>query len=507
MPFISGFDRNQSFLFSLDNLIDMNNPVRIIDSFVDMLDLNSLGFTTFSPSNPGQQPYKRSDLLKLHIYGYMNGVRSSRKLAKEASRNIELMWLLNNVTPGKSSISEFVRVNKNSIKNTFKQFISFLKYADFVDAKTSVIDGTKIRAQNSRNKYYSINKIDATIDFFNSQIDKYISSLENFNYDSESDPNASITIKQKIDNYKQKLKVYNSIKNDMINNNLSQITLTDPDSRMMSSHGNSDISYNMQTSVDSKNSLIVACDVVNDINDSNQLENMVNNTISNLETTPETTVADMGYFNAEQISICEKLNTKVFVKRPKTKNATDNSDFSIDKFKFDSKRNVYICPAQKELTFSRFLKKRKNKSDKEASIIGYEYSCSCCFDCPYFRKCTSSLYGRSITRNYYQNVLDTVQKRFEENPDMYTLRKCVVEHPFGTIKRSLGYTYFLRRGLESVKVEATLICLAYDFKRLFNIEKFDKIKQKMEEFFSIFSHILLYFFFPTKKLINFCKIY
>ena len=442
MAYISGFDRTQSFFFSLDNFIDENNPVRLIDCFVDFLDLNSLGFIIYSADNRGQKPYKASDLLKLHIYGYINGIRSSRKLAKECSRNIELMWLLNNVSPAKSCISDFIKNNKVPIKKVFKQFVSFLRFADFVDAKAAVIDGSKIRAQNSRNKYFSIKKIDATIDFFNSQIDKYINALKDSESSIDSDPKAIIAFKDTIDNYEEKLKQYSDLKKKMIEEGLSQITIADPDSRMMTSHGNSDISFNFQTSVDSKNSLIVACDVVNDINDTNQLENMVKKTIENLNCVPKSSIADMGYFNTEQIYNCEALNTKVFIKRPKTKNSTNDPQFSIDKFKYIPNKNIYICPAGKELHFSRNLIKRKNKNDKSTSIVGFEYSCNDCFKCPYFGKCTHSYAGRKITRNYYQDTLDIVQKRFEDNPEMYTLRKCVVEHPFGTIKRSLRLHLF-----------------------------------------------------------------
>ena len=503
MPYLSGFDRNQSFLFSLNDFVDPNSSVRLIDAFVQSLNLDDLEFITFSPSARGQQPYDRADLLKLHIYGYVNGIRSSRKLALEATRNVELMWLINNATPAKSCISDFVKNNKRPIKNTFKKFIDFLKFANFIDAKKVVIDGTKIRAQNSRNKYYSIKKIDATISFFNSQMDKYLHDLKSAESAIDVDESAILPIKQKIDHYKDKLNEFNSIKQKMIDNDLSQITITDPDSRMMSSHGNSDISYNLQTSVDSKNSLIIASDVVNDINDTNQLENMVINSKDNLHQVPDASIADMGYFNAQQISNCENLGTQVFVKRPKTKNATVNTDFSIDKFSFVPEKNVYICPAKQELTFTRYLRKRKSKSDENTSIIGSEYSCSSCRSCPHFGKCTNSLAGRKITRNYYQDTLDIVQKRFYENPDIYTLRKCVVEHPFGTIKRSLGYTYFLRKGLESVKVEATLISLAYDFKRLANIAKIPDILKKMGEFFSSFAYFFSYFLFQNKKLINF----
>ena len=506
MPYLSGFDRNQSFLFSLNDFVDTSSPVRLIDAFVQALNLDELEFKTFSPSARGQQPYDRADLLKLHIYGYINGIRSSRKLALEATRNVELMWLINNATPAKSCISDFVKNNKRPIKNTFKKFVDFLKFAGFIDAKKVVIDGTKIRAQNSRNKYYSIKKIDATISFFNSQMDKYLHALKSAESSTDIDETAILPIKQKIDHYKDKLDEFTSLKKKMTDDNLSQVTLTDPDSRMMSSHGNSDISYNLQTSVDSKNSLIIASDVVNDINDTNQLENMVINSKDNLEQLPEAAIADMGYFNSEQIANCENLGTQVFVKRPKTKNATDNSDFSIDKFTFVSEKNVYICPTGQELSFTRYLRKKKSKSDKDTSIIGSEYTCHSCFNCPNFGKCTRSLAGRKITRNFYQNTLDIVQKRFEENPDIYTLRKCVVEHPFGTIKRSLGYTYFLRKGLESVKVEATLISLAYDFKRLAKISKVADILKKIEEFcssFCHFYHVFLYFLFQNKKLINF----
>ena len=185
------------------------------------------------------------------------------------------MWLLNNVSPAKSCISDFIKNNKTPFKNLFKQFVAFLKFADFVDAKVDVIDGSKIRAQNSRNKYFSIKKIDATIDFFNSQIDKYIDALQSSESSIDSDPKAIISFKDKISNYEEKLKQYLDLKKEMSAKSLNQITITDSDSRMMTSHGNSDISFNLQTSVDSKNSLIVACDVVNDVNDTNQLENMV----------------------------------------------------------------------------------------------------------------------------------------------------------------------------------------------------------------------------------------
>ena len=279
MPRIPNFNRNQSFIFCPDDYIPEDSPVRILDAFVNSLNLEELGYITFASSAPGQQPYSRFDLIKLHLYGYINGIRSSRKLAAECSRNIELMWLINGISPSKSLISDFVKVNETAIQNTFKEFVLFLKFAGFVDNKAIVIDGTKIRAQNSRNKYYSIKKIDSTIEYFESQIKHYTYLLKKAEVndldDKDIDENAIIPFKEKIDNYQKKVEQFTEFKKNMKDQKLSQITLTDPDSRMMTSHGNSDISYNMQTAVDAKNSLIVTTDVVSDINDTNQLENMV----------------------------------------------------------------------------------------------------------------------------------------------------------------------------------------------------------------------------------------
>ena len=272
-----------------------------------------------------------------------------------------------------------------------------------------------------------------------------------------------------------------------------------PDSRMMTSHGNSDICYNFQSSVDSKNSLIVATDVVSDVNDTNQLLNMHSKTSQNLGSVPKATTADMGYFNAEHIAACESAGSSLFVKRPKSKNSTNNSMFSIDKFSYVPEKNIYICPNNQPLTFSRNLCKRKNPDDSESSIVGYEYSCSTCGFCPYIDKCTTSVDGRRITRNVYQDVLDKVQRNFENNPDMYSLRKCVVEHPFGTIKRSLGYTYFLRRGLKAVRTEAALIAMAYNLKRLANIFSIQKIVKKFRDYSLCFYYFFTIFFQFHKK--------
>lgn len=502
MPHISSIDRNQSIFFCFDNFIDPNNPVRIIDAFVDSLNLEELGFRTFKSSAPGQQPYSRFDLLKLHLYGYVNGIRSSRKLATECSRNLELMWLINGISPSKSSISDFVKVNEIPIQNTFKQFVLFLKLSNFVDAKINVIDGTKLRAQNSRNKYYSIKKIDNTIAYFDSQISHYTNLLKNAESTSDVDSNSIIYFNEKIDNYKQKIEDFSNLKKKMTDEGLSQITLTDPDSRMMSSHGNSDISYNVQIAVDAKHSLITASDAVSDINDTNQLHNMVSKASDNLQSVPDISIADMGYFNADLITLSESSGTSVFVKHPKSRNSSNHPDFSIDKFSYIPDKNIYICPNGKTLKFTRNLVKRLNKSDEKTSIIGHEYFCSDCGGCPYLHKCTSSKDGRRVTRNVFQNLLDEIQKRFNENPEMYTIRKCVVEHPFGTMKRSMGFTYFLRKGLNAVKAETALMCLAYDIKRLPNITNVKDIIHKLRVFSLHFLHFLYHFFLFRKKIIN-----
>ena len=218
MPHISRIDRNQALLFCLDDHISKDNSVRLIDAFVDSLDLEALGFITFKSSAPGQQPYSRYDLLKLVLYGYTFGIRSSRKLASETSRNLELIWLINGASPSKTSIADFIKDNEVPIQNAFKDFVFFLLKYDFVDGNIAVIDGTKIRAQNSRNKYYSIKKIDNTIAYFNSQIQHYTTLLKNSDSDASSSDDSFIsdddvlTFKDKISNYEQNIKEFYELK-------------------------------------------------------------------------------------------------------------------------------------------------------------------------------------------------------------------------------------------------------------------------------------------------------
>ena len=220
MARISSFDRNQSVICCFEDFIKQDNPVRLIDAFVNSLDLKKLGFTTYQSSAPGQQPYSRSDLLKLHLFGYVNGIRSSRKLADACHDSISLMWLVNGITPSKSLISDFIKVNETAICNTFQSFVDFLVASNFIDGKVAVIDGTKIRAQNSRNKFYSKNKIDATIAYFNSKIAEYTSKLKDSDSDSPSDPNSVIPLNDKISDYEQRIKQYSQLRQFMTDNNL-----------------------------------------------------------------------------------------------------------------------------------------------------------------------------------------------------------------------------------------------------------------------------------------------
>lgn len=221
MPHISSLNRNQSTIFCLDNYISSDNPVRIIDAFVNKLNLQALGSVTFESSKPGQQPYSRSDLLKLHLYGYISGIRSSRKLSAACHDSLSLIWLIGGITPSKSSITDFIKVNEIPIQNTFKLFVEFLHHANFIDGEATVTDGTKIRAQNSRNRYYSIKKIDNTISYFNSQIEHYTALLKSSDSDSNSDSNSNssetsdeeaIHFKEKISNYEKKIDEFTNLK-------------------------------------------------------------------------------------------------------------------------------------------------------------------------------------------------------------------------------------------------------------------------------------------------------
>lgn len=492
------FDRNQlSFApFSFDELIDENNPVRVIEAFVEMLDMEQLGCKYATPGKTGRPPYNPKDMLKLYVYGYFNGIRTSRKLEKECKRNIELMWLLKNLTPDDKTISDFRKDNKKAVINTFKQFSMLCQELNLIGKEIIAIDGSKFRACNSRHKSYTKRKVAKMLEYYEECAKKYIELME------MDEPTENIcNLSQKLEKAISRIKELNNMAAEI--EEKGEISMTDPDSRHMSvSNNGTDISHNVQIAVDEKHHLIIAADVTSNPQDNGQLAPMAEKVKQELEVDEITVLADKGYYNGECLKHCQENGITAIVSKQKISNATGNPDYAKDKFKYDEERDIYICPMGKKL--------------KRVSKIGSRrtnYRCFQCGDCPNKDKCTTSDKGRRISPTEYEEVYRKADKLFAENLELYKKRQMIVEHPIGTIKRALGYTYFLTRGNENVKNESYLHCLVYNLKRVINIMGItplvEAIKAKMANQNRIivtqFCHFLKFCIF-YKKSFQFAKL-
>lgn len=467
MAYIVGADRNQSRMItaSLDDLIDKDNLVRAIDDYVNSLNLLELGFTEYNGTNRGQSPYRRSDLLKLHIYGYLNKIRSSRALEIECKRNLELMWLINAITPDHGTIVGFVKENRKAFHNTLQQLTLILKGWGLINGKLMAIDGTKIRAQNSKHNCITQSGLDKKIAYADERINSYLMAIEKETpVDSE--------YKDKLETYQKLKEEYLCQKKELSEKGLEQKSLTDPDSRRMKNNGSLDICYNVQSVVDSQNHFVVDISTTNDINDQNQLHVMAKNAKKLLDIEECTVIADTGYYNAAEIKNCIDDGMTVYIKKSKANNSTKNNEFRKEKFTYNSENDTYTCPAGERLLF--FENTSKN------GLRYKKYKCTSCSTCKYHNSCTSSKTGRTLQRWEYENILADVHKATLENNNVYRQRRCIVEHPFGTVKRSLGYSFFLRRKKENVDAEAASMFIAYNFKRLLSLFSTQELVKKFE---------------------------
>lgn len=483
MAFIEGTDRFQSqFMdfFTFDNLISDDNYVRVIDAFVNSLNLPDLGFLVFSGDNRGQKPYHADVLLKIHIYCFFNGIQSSRKQERECSRNIELIWLSGNLKPDHSTIANFCKVNSSALKNVFKQFSALCRSLQLFDFKIFAFDGTKIKANCSKKRAFTLDKLDSALSNIDKKINEYISNIDDDS--SASDDAKKAEFQHKLDLIKQRKFQYLDIKQKMIDDNLSEFCASDPDSKVMKNHSNIEPCYNVQSVVDSKNKLILDYDVTNQANDVGLLKPMSDKVFNDyqldsfIEQNPDhviTELADTGYYKSDDLLRLNSSNLKALVPKPKTSNATASSDFSKDNFAFDSQKDVYICPAGYELTFSRKSTETRNGISSQYKI----YSCSHCSSCPFLDKCTKSVNGRSIKRNVKEDMLLEFDKLYKSDSSLYKLRKALVEHPFGTIKRSLGLTHVFVKGIDRVSSWAASVFLVYNLKRVINILGIDKLME------------------------------
>lgn len=467
MRYIEGIARKRKIAFPeyIDEYITEDNPVRVIDEFVNSLDISDMGFKNAVPSNTGRPGFDPRDLLKLYIYGYMNRITSSRRLEAEAGRNIELMWLVRKLKPDFKTIADFRKNNKGAMEKVFKQFVALCKQWDLFGAEVIAVDGSKFRACNSKKNNFNKKNLTRKIKYIEEKIQKYMSQIdENDDCEETSRRPDAKEIKERPKELKNRKEKYESYQQELKEKGINEISTNDPDSRLMGVNNNGiDVCYNVQTVVDNKHSLIVDCNVINNPTDHGQLSEMSKRAKKVFGVDSLKVLADKGYYDANDLKICEKENITTYVSKQVFSNSTGEREFYPDRFEYDKEKNVYICPAGQVLNCT-----RRKPIDEKTKQIKYRNP-KACRDCIYKDKCTKSKVGRTISRSIDQDFLDIVDERTRSNKELYKTRQMIVEHPFGTIKRGWGLSYFLTKGLESVKTEASLAFLAYNIKRVINI--------------------------------------
>jgi transposase len=463
--FVEGVDRNQSTMFPdrLEDWIGDDNPVQVIDVFVDALDLGGLGFDRVAPRATGRPGYHPSVLLKLYIYGYLNRVQSSRRLEREAGRNVEVMWLTGRLVPDHKTIADFRKNNGQAIRAVCREFVVLCRRLDLFTQALVAIDGSKFKAVNSRDRNFTRAKMKRRLEQIEASIDRYLSQLDTADRQEPSVAEAKTSrLKDKIEALKNEMQRLKKLEGEMLQQPDQQISLTDPDARSMatSGRGSGMVGYNVQTAVDAKHHLIVAHEVTNVGPDRGQLSNMANQARKAMDAEDLEVVADRGYFKGEEILACDEAGITVFVPKPLTSRSKAAGRFGKQDFRYLADDDVYLCPAGERLTW-RF-------AAEEQGQIFSRYWSSACQSCSIKKLCTTGK-ERRIARWEHEAVLEAMEARLDRDPDKMRVRRETVEHPYGTIKAWMGATHFLMKTLGRVATEMSLHVLAYNLKRVMNI--------------------------------------
>jgi transposase len=469
--FVEGADREQTTLLPecLGDWVEESNPVRAVDVFVEALDLGDLGFSGVQPLATGRPAYHPSTLLKLYIYGYLNRVQSSRRLEREAGRNLEVMWLTGRLVPDHKTIADFRRDNGPAIKKVCAQFVALCRQMGLLAKASVAIDGSKFKAVNSRDNNFTKRKMERRLAQIEDSVARYLSQLDTADRQtaageapSEGLAARTTRLKEKLVKLEEEVKRLKAIEKEMLATPDQQISFTDPDSRSMatSGRGSGMVGYNVQAAVDTTSHLIVAHEVTNVGSDKSQLANMANQAKAALGAESLEAVADRGFFNGEEILACEEAGITVTLPKPQTSDAKSDGRFGKQDFRYVAAEDIYICPAGEKLTH--------HFTNEENGLVLRRYWTNACRSCALKAQCTKGP-QRRITRWEHEHVVDAVQARLDKNPDAMRTRRETVEHPFGTLKMWMGATHFLMKTLPNVATEMALHVLAYNLTRVMNI--------------------------------------
>src|ERR1700681_4308648 len=464
--FVEGADRGQNTLFPecLQDWIGEDNPVRVIDVFVDELDLAELGFSGVAPEATGRPSYHPSILLKLYIYGYLNRVQSSRRLEREAGRNVEVMWLTGRLAPDHKTIADFRKDNGRAIRQVCARFVALCRMMGLLTQASVAIDGSKFKAVNNRDKNFTRAKMDRRMAQIEESVARYLQQLDTADRQEPSEVLKTKTnrLKEKIEKLKEQMRRLQVLKVTMLATPDQQISLTDPDARSMatSGRGSGVVGYNVQVAVETKHHLIVTHEVTNVGTDRSQLSSVARQAKASLAVENLDRVADRGYFSSEEILACENAGITVTLPKPITSGLIAKGRFGKQDFRYMAGEDVYICPADQRLTY--------HYTNEEHGMFLRRYWTNACQGCAIKQTCTSGK-ERRITRWEHEHVLEAMQRRLDEHPEKMRQRRETVEHPFGTIKARMGATHFLMKTLPRVATEMALHVLAYNLTRVMNI--------------------------------------
>jgi transposase len=459
--FIEGTDRTQTTLLpeSLEDYVAEDNPVRVVEAFVEELDLRSLGFKSIDPAVTGRPAYHPAVLLKLYVYGYLNRIQSTRRLEMEAQRNVELMWLTQNLKPDFKTIANFRHQNGSALRKVCRQFIEMCRQLDLFGHALVAIDGSKFKAVNSRDKNFTEAKLKRRLAMIEESIRNYLRAMDTAD---RSEPELAQLkkerLQEKIAALKRQMQELKAVEAQL--REQEQVSLTDPDARSMKTRGTGIVGYNVQTAVDQKTHMIVAHEVVNEGVDRDQLTPMTEKAQEATGIKNLTVVADRGYYKGEQILDCEQTGATPILPKTLTSNSMAEGRFDKQDFIYNARDDQYRCPAG-EIAIKRFT---TVEHGMEIDI----YWTSACTRCAMKAQCTTSDYRR-IRRWKHEAVLEAMQERLDRWPDVMRLRRSTAEHPFGTIKLWMGSTHFLTKTLVHVRTEMSLHVLAYNLKRLINM--------------------------------------
>ena len=473
--FIEGENRFQSTLFpeSLEDYIAQDNAIRVVDAFVDKLDLKKLGFDRAEPSETGRPGYQPATLLKIYVYGYLNRIQSSRRLERESHRNVELIWLTGRLMPDFKTIADFRKDNRKAIRRVCMEFVGVCRELKLFSATLVAIDGSKFKAVNSRDKNFTRKSVKRRLQKTQANIDRYLAKLDAV--DKEEPEIREVTaaeFKQKIASMEAKMEELKVHEAEVEAHPDKQVSLTDPDARsMMKAGGGSVVGYNVQTAVDSKHHLIAAHEVTNASGDRDQLSSIAGQVKTTLDAGALTVVADPGYYKSEEIRDCYTAGIKALVPKVNTSTSKAKGRYSKADFHYDAERNEYVCPAGQRLNY-RF----DSVEDGKRLWVYMTYQCS---SCPLQGKCTTGN-AKRIKRWEHEDVLDAAEAELKKQPDAMRQRKRLVEHPYGTIKHWMGSTHFLMKRLPNVQAEMSLHVLAYNLRRAINVLGVPRIIEQLQ---------------------------